>query len=245
MIKPEELTIITPNFNKSPELFEKYLKSVYNRGTKIIIFDDKSKESLKYVYRSLVKKYNVNNNITFFESSEKLYVGGAIYHATKMAQTKWVMRFDSDDVMIDLPPLKRITNKFDVYTPKHFPRTLTQFLMNGRSLHLFIFRKWALQELYEIYEGHNLFYEFIPEDIFFASQIFTKKMRVRRLNYRQRDLFIYSRNTSNSYMKQLKRAIPRNYYRKIFTLKMLKFYNVIDERDYEITLNFLKGKYGK
>ena len=179
------VTILIPHKDTPEPLLIRCLESVsgvskhYN--TPVIIIDDKSKKKNQKKLKKLVKKLLPQAILEF--SKDHQGQPGALYRAAKLAQTEYILKHDSDDILYDLPENFQNTTA-DFYMPNFFPITREQWFIRHREYNGGMIKRKLYLNLYQDHKNFLPLWKFIPEDIFGIGKyfIYFKKLKIQLYN---------------------------------------------------------------
>lgn len=227
MIEDKDITIITPIRDKPIKYFQDFLFScIHQSRCPIVIVNDQSTPENTKLYLDYIKEIDIENRVTFYDDGRRHYMAGGIYMSGKVARTPWVMRIDSDDILLKLPPLNKINHNFDplvnFYVPNGYRTSPYDFIVRPTWMHAKLIKRSFFLDMYKhhpIYDPHQ---DSMAEDVFFGMiAAFSPRVRFKEIVYRLNESYKLHWHVENSMCDRMMENEPSIKNQRLNTVKLM------------------------
>jgi hypothetical protein len=243
-IKNEDITFLYTYYDTPVELFENSLKSVINRGIKILIVDDMSSEEGVKNLNKVVKSLDKDNLVSIVRPHKKMQQEGCTYYGASLIKTKYTIRIDSDDKLISLPHynsyIDENNKEYDlILSLKNKARNIED-LYKGKNSNIngSIIKTELVMFMYSDYEFMIKFHNFFHEDLYAGYKLFLFK----EINSYQSNIKSYKyvmKKDSNHHESKKKPFIAKRC-KRAETLMAVATQNNLSFEEYEYGINMIK-----
>ena len=243
-IKNEDITFLYTYYNTPMELFENSLKSVINRGIKILIVDDMSSEEGIKNLNKIVRSLDKDKLVSIVRPDEKMQQEGCTYYGASLIDTKYTIRIDSDDELIDLPHYNSYMDKnkkeYDIILSLKNQARNKEDLYKGKNANIngAIIKTELLRFMYSDYEFMIKFHNFFHEDLYAAYKLFLfKEINSYQSNIKSYN-YIFKKDSSHHESK--KKPFISKRCKRAETLMAVATQNNLSFEEYKYGINMIK-----
>jgi hypothetical protein len=238
MIEEKDITIITPIRNKPINFFKKFLFScIHQSHCPITIVNDRSTKKNTKLYLDYINEIDIEKRVKFYDDGKRYFMAGGIYQSAKVSNTPWVMRIDSDDVLLRFPPLNRINYNFDesvnFYVHDDYQTDPYNFIVRPTWMHAKIIKKDFFLSMYKHHPVYDPYQDSMAEDVFFAMiASFSSKVKFKKIKYQLKEIYKLNWHVENSMCDMMMKNEPSIKQQRLNTVKLLKDNGLIPTNSY-------------
>lgn len=184
-------TILTPFYNTDLKHFEEHLIAMKNIQCKKIYYNDGSNQETINMF---MKHKDEIPNLKYIDGIKNIGLIKSVYKLTRLVNTDYIMRIDSDDILHEFPKIKLqyMKEHADILFPRtkqeFIPNTVINCFLNGPKVIGVI---WSVEAYKIATQDHNTIEKhfFFHEDLWGILNINVENIKIKNKEVKRKNEF--------------------------------------------------------